>query len=77
MPEPDDLVLALWRSMQTDRGAMRADTGAMKNDLIEIKGRLGFVEAADGSMPPRLGRIDGDVRILARRFDMVEATDAP
>jgi hypothetical protein len=77
MPKPDDLVLALLRSMRTEMGAMRADIGEVKNDRIEIKGRLGFLEAAYGSMSPRIDRIDGAVRIFARNFDLVEATDAP
>jgi hypothetical protein len=77
MPESDDFVLALLRSMRTEMGPMRADIGEVKNDLIEIKGRLGFLAAAYGSMSPRIDHIDGAVRILARNFDLVEATDAP
>jgi len=77
MPEPDDLVLALLRTMRTELAAMRADVAEIKNDLIEIKGRLGFLESAYGSISPRIDRIDGTVRIMARRFDVVEATDAP
>ncbi len=77
MPKPDDLVLALLRSMRTEMGAMRADIGEVKNDLIEIKGRLGSLGAAYGSMSPRIDRIDGSVRFLARRLDVVVATEAP
>ncbi len=77
MPEPDDLVLALSRTIRTEMAARRADIGEIKNDLIEIKGRLGCLQAAYGSMSLRVGRIDGSIRILARRFNVAEATESP
>jgi hypothetical protein len=63
---PPNLVLDMLR-------AMRADLGEIKTDLIEIKQRVGLLEGQYASLSVRVDRIAGDVMLIKRRLDLVEA----
>ena len=62
----DNLILELLR-------AIRGDTGELKADMIEIKERLGLLEAQYSSIPRRVDRIGGDVERIKRRLDLADA----
>ena len=64
--EPDNLVLTLLR-------AIRGDIAEVKSDLVEIKERLGFLEAGYASLSRRVDRLGGDVEQIRRRLDIVDA----
>lgn len=63
----DNIVLELLR-------AIRTDIGEMKADVIEIKERLGLLEAQYSSLSRRVDRVGGDVERIKRRLDIVDAT---
>jgi hypothetical protein len=53
--------------------AIRADMAEMKTDLIEIKQRLGLLEAQYANVSGRVDRMAGDIALIKRRLDLVEA----
>ena len=64
---PTDLVLELLR-------AIRGDVATIRGDVIEIKERLGLLEAGDAGLARRVDRMGGDLeRIKGRR----QRPDAP
>ena len=65
----DNLVLDLLR-------AIRSDTGEMKADIIEIKERLGLLEAQYSSISRRVDRIGGDVERIKIRLNLHDASVA-
>ena len=52
---------------------IRGDIPEIKTDLVEIKQRLGLLEAQHASVSGRVDRIAGDVAPIKRRLDLVEA----
>lgn len=62
----DNLVLELLR-------AIRADIAGVKTDMIEVKERLGLIEAGYSSLSRRVDRLAGDVEQIKRRLDIVPA----
>ncbi|MFZ2007463.1 MAG: hypothetical protein WB697_19640 [Stellaceae bacterium] len=61
-----DLVLELLR-------AIRGDLAEVKADLVELKQRVGLLEVQYASLSGRVDRIGGDVVLIKRRLDLVEA----
>jgi hypothetical protein len=53
--------------------AMRGDLREIKADLVELKQRVGLLEAQYASLSNRIDRIAGDVSLIMRRLDLVEA----
>jgi hypothetical protein len=64
--EPDNVVLSLLR-------VIRADVADIKGDMVEIKERLGFLEAGYASLSRRVDRLGGDVEQIKRRLDIADA----
>jgi len=62
----DNLILELLR-------AIRTDIGEIKADIIELKERVGLVEQQCSSLSRRLDRVAGDVEIIKRRLNLVDA----
>ncbi|HWD60378.1 MAG TPA: hypothetical protein VG308_19000 [Stellaceae bacterium] len=60
-----DLVLEMLR-------AIRGDLAEVKADLVELKQRVGLLEAQYASLSSRVDRIGGDVVQIKRRLDLVE-----
>ena len=54
--------------------AIRATLAEHTADLVEIKERLGLIEAANASVSRRVDRIGGDVEQIKRRLDLVGAS---
>jgi predicted nucleic acid-binding Zn-ribbon protein len=50
--------------------AIRSDIGDLKTSMVEVKERLGFLEAQYAGISRRIDRIDNR---LERRLDLVEA----
>jgi hypothetical protein len=53
--------------------AIRGDLAEMKTDLVEIKQRLGLIEAQYANVSGRVDRMAGDIARIKRRLDLVEA----
>ncbi len=68
---PDNLVLALLGSLQADVMEIRVE---FKADLLEIKERLGFLEAQCASISRRVDRLAGDLDRVKLRLDLVDGT---
>lgn len=64
--EPPNLVLDLLR-------AIRGDISEMKEDIREIKERLGLLEQSYSNASRRLDRVSGDIETIKRRLDIVDA----
>jgi hypothetical protein len=64
--DPQSLVLDLLR-------AMRGDLGDIKTDLVELKQCVGLLEAQYANLSNRIDRMAGDVTLIKRRLDLVEA----
>jgi len=62
----DNLILELLR-------AIRTDIGEIKAGIIELKERVGLVEQQCSSLSRRLDRVAGDVEIIKRRLNLVDA----
>jgi predicted nuclease with TOPRIM domain len=61
----DNLVLEMLR-------AMRSDIADIKADIIEIKERLGLLEAGQASLSRRVDRLGGDVDTIKRRLNPID-----
>jgi predicted nuclease with TOPRIM domain len=68
--QSDNLVLSLLR-------AIRSDVADIKADTIEIKERLGLLEAGYASLSRRVDRLAGDVEHIKRRLDIADAPAGP
>jgi hypothetical protein len=64
--QPGNLVIEMLR-------AIRGDLADVKADLIELKQRVGLLEGRYASLSTRVDRIAGDVALIKRRLDLVEA----
>jgi hypothetical protein len=63
----EDLVLVLLRGI-------RDDISAIRGDVVEIKERLGLLEAGYASVSRRLDRMGGDVERIKVRLELVDAS---
>jgi hypothetical protein len=61
-----DLILEVLR-------VIRGDIGEIKADLVEVKQHLGLLEAQYASVSGRVDRMAGDIALIKRRLDLVEA----
>ena len=57
--------------------AIRGDLAGLKADMIEVKERLGLLEAQYSSISRRTDRISGDIELIKRRLDIVPADGLP
>ena len=64
--EPENLVLVYLRRID-------AKVDDLRTDMVEIKERLGFLEAGYASLSRRVDRLGGDVEQIRRRLDIVAA----
>jgi phage shock protein A len=64
--DPQNLVLDLLR-------AMRGDLSEIKTDLVELKQRVGLLEAQYANLSNRSDRMASDIGLIKRRLDLVEA----
>jgi len=53
--------------------AIRGDLAGLKTDVIEIKERLGLIEGQYASLSRRLVRLSGDMELVKRRLNLIEA----
>ncbi len=53
--------------------SIRGDLAEVKADLVEIKQRVGLLEGHYASLSSRVDRLAGDVLLIKRRLDLVEA----
>lgn len=53
--------------------AIRGDIADLKTSMVEVKERLGFLEAQYASISRRVDRIDSRLERIERRLDLVEA----
>lgn len=53
--------------------SIRGDLAEVKADLVEIKQRVGLLEGQYASLSSRVDRLAGDVLLIKRRLDLVEA----
>lgn len=53
--------------------SIRGDLAEVKADLVEIKQRVGLLEGQYASLSRRVDRLAGDVLLIKRRLDLVEA----
>jgi hypothetical protein len=65
MTEAESLVLEHLRHI-------RRAADDLRDDMREVKGRLGILETQDANMSSRLDRIDMRVERIERRLDLVE-----
>jgi predicted nucleic acid-binding Zn-ribbon protein len=64
--ERGDLILEHLRAISND-------IGDLKTSMVEVKERLGFLEAQYASISRRVDRIDSRLERFERRLDLVEA----
>lgn len=57
--------------------AIRGDMADLKQDMVEVKERLGILEAQYSSLSRRVDRIGGDVERIKRRLDLADAPTPP
>jgi len=62
----DNIVLELLR-------AIRGDLSNIKADVIELKERMGLLEAQYSSLSRRVDRMGGDVEQIKRRLEIADA----
>ena len=67
--EPENLVLIYLRRIDTKVDGLRAD-------MVEVKQRIGFLEAQYASISRRVDRIGGDVERIKTRLDLVDVPAA-
>ena len=53
--------------------AIRADIAEVRTDLSEVKERLGIPESQYAGLSRRIDRLGGDVELIRRRLDLVDA----
>jgi hypothetical protein len=61
----DNIVLELLR-------AIRGDIAGLRADMVEVKERLGLLEATGAPVSRRMDRVGGDVEQIKRRLDLVD-----
>lgn len=70
----DNLVLGMLRNVREQNNAIRSDLAEVRADIQELKERVGFVEGACASLSRRHDGMTGDVELIKRRLNLVEAT---
>ncbi len=65
MPEPESLVLEQLRYI-------RRGVDDLREDMQEVKGRLGILENQYANLSSRLDRLDGRVHRIETRLELVE-----
>ena len=68
---PDNLVLTLLRAIRADVTEIKVE---FKADLLEIKERLGFLEAQYASLSRRVDRMAGDLERVKVRLGLIDET---
>jgi len=63
---PENLVLEHLR-------AIRDDLAGLRTDMVEVKERLGLIESQYASLSRRLDRLSGDMELVKRRLNLIEA----
>ena len=63
--QPDNFVLDLLR-------AIRSDIAEIKADMVEVKERLGLLEAQYSSVSRPVDRLVGNVGRIKRRLDIID-----
>ncbi len=63
--QPENLTLIYLRRLDEKMDQLRAD-------MIEVKERLGLLEAQGASVSRRVDRLFGDVEHIRRRLDLVD-----
>jgi predicted nuclease with TOPRIM domain len=53
--------------------AIRGDLSNIKADVIELKERMGLLEAQYSSLSRRVDRVGGDVEQIKRRLEIADA----
>lgn len=53
--------------------AIRADIAEVRTDLAEVKERLGILEVRFAGLSRRVDRLGGDVEVIRRSLNLVEA----
>jgi hypothetical protein len=66
MPDPDSIVLEHSRHI-------RGTVDGLRDDMREVKGRLGILESQYASLSNRLDRMDGRIERIEQRLSLVEA----
>ena len=74
-PLGDGSVPDLLRAIRSDIAESKQDES--KQDTVEVKPRLGILEAQHPSLSRRVNRIGSDVERTSRRLDLAEAPAAP
>jgi predicted nucleic acid-binding Zn-ribbon protein len=64
--ETDNIVLEHLRHI-------RAAVDGLRDDMREVKGRLGILESQYASLPNHLDRMDGRIERIEQRLSLVEA----
>jgi predicted nuclease with TOPRIM domain len=64
--ETDNIVLEHLRHI-------RAAVDGLRDDMREVKGRLGILESQYASLPNQLDRMDGRIERIEQRLSLVEA----
>ena len=62
--DPDNLVVIYLRRLDTKMDGLAAD-------MVEVKERLGLLEAQYSSISRRTDRVSGDIEQIRRRLDIV------
>jgi hypothetical protein len=66
MTEIDNIVLEYLRHI-------RSAVDGLRDDMREVKGRLGILESQYANLSNRLDRLDARVERIERRLDLVES----
>ena len=53
--------------------AIRGDLAGLRTDMVEVKERLGLIESQYASLSRRLDRLSGDMELVKRRLNLIEA----
>ena len=69
----DNIVLEHLRLLRAGMGQMIGKVDDLKADMIEVKERLGLIESQYASLSRRMDRVGGDVELIKRRLNLVEA----
>jgi hypothetical protein len=67
----DNLVLELLRAIRNDISVFKAE---VRGDMVEVKERLGFLGQQYASISRRVDRLAGDIDLIKRRLELVDAT---
>ena len=66
MADADNVVLEHWRHI-------RSTVDGLRDDMREVKGRLGILESQYANLSNRLDRLDGRVERIEQRLNLADA----